>query len=61
MKTSSTHHARVCFLDGNTANARNKRAPYAVLPVPYERTVSFGRGTARAPAAILKASRHIEA
>ncbi|MBI2442179.1 MAG: agmatinase [Lentisphaerae bacterium] len=61
MKTSSTHHARVCFLDGNAANARNKRAPYAVLPVPYERTVSFGRGTARAPAAILRASRHIEA
>ncbi len=35
-------------------------APYAVLPVPYERTVSYGRGTARAPAAILAASRHIE-
>ncbi|MBI2437904.1 MAG: agmatinase [Lentisphaerae bacterium] len=49
------------FLSDDPVGARNKRAPYAVLPVPYERTVSFGRGTARAPAAILKASRHIEA
>jgi len=31
-------------------------APFAVLPVPFERTVSFGRGTAKAPAAILDAS-----
>ena len=48
------------FLEYDPVYARNPRAPYAVLPVPYERTVSFGRGTARAPAAILAASVHIE-
>ena len=48
------------FLEYDPAWAHNARAPYAVLPVPYERTVSFGRGTRRAPAAILEASRHIE-
>ncbi len=48
------------FLEYDPACAHDSRAPYAVLPVPYERTVSFGRGTRRAPAAILEASRHIE-
>lgn len=48
------------FLSYDPVCARQGHAPYAVLPVPYERTVSFGRGTARAPAAILKASAHIE-
>jgi agmatinase len=36
------------------------RARVAVLPVPYEATVSYGRGTARGPAAILEASAEIE-
>lgn len=35
-------------------------APYAVMPVPYERSTSFLKGTARAPGAILKASEQIE-
>jgi agmatinase len=48
------------FLEYDAANVNNPAAPYAVLPVPYERTVSFGRGTARAPRAILDASREIE-
>lgn len=48
------------FLAYDPVCVRNPLAPYAVLPVPYERTVSFGRGTQRAPAAILKASVHIE-
>lgn len=33
---------------------------YAVLPVPYEGTVTYMRGTARAPAAILDASAQVE-
>ena len=33
---------------------------YAVLPVPYEGTVSYKPGTAAGPAAILEASEHIE-
>ena len=48
------------FLEYDPVYVHNPRAPYAVLPAPYERTVSFGRGTARAPAAILAASAHIE-
>jgi agmatinase len=37
-----------------------ERARVAVLPVPYERTVTYGRGTARGPRAILEASSEIE-
>jgi len=36
------------------------QARVAVLPVPYEATVSYGGGTSRGPAAILEASRQIE-
>lgn len=32
----------------------------AVLPVPYERTTSWGRGTENGPAALLRASRYVE-
>ena len=32
----------------------------AVLPVPFERTVSYGKGTAAGPAAILRASQSME-
>lgn len=35
-------------------------ARVVVLPVPYEGTVSYGRGTASGPAAILTASRQVE-
>ncbi len=48
------------FLDYDPGSTECPDAPYAVLPVPYERTVSFGRGTANAPRAILDASREIE-
>lgn len=44
------------FLEYDASNTRNPRAPFAVLPIPYEHSVSYGRGTAKAPAAILKAS-----
>lgn len=44
------------FLELPEAVARDPGAPYAVLPIPYERTVSYGRGTARGPAAIIDAS-----
>jgi len=50
------HH----FLIYDPENTHNPRAPFAVLPIPYERTVCFGRGTAKAPAAILKASVQME-
>jgi agmatinase len=35
-------------------------ARVAVLPVPYESTVSYGRGAAKGPAAILRASDQLE-
>ena len=35
-------------------------ARVAVLPVPFERTVTYGRGTAAGPAAILRASQAME-
>jgi agmatinase len=41
--------------DGATAEA-----PYQILPVPYEQTVSYGRGCARGPEAILQASQEVE-
>lgn len=31
-----------------------------ILPIPYEATVSYGRGTAQGPAAIIDASRQVE-
>jgi N1-aminopropylagmatine ureohydrolase len=42
------------------ALADYSKAPVAVLPVPLERTVSWGRGTSAGPAAILRASQALE-
>jgi agmatinase len=36
------------------------QAQVLVLPIPFEATVSYGRGTAQGPAAIIEASRHVE-
>ena len=53
-------HPHRFFLDIDPAVASDATAPYAVLPIPYERTVSFGAGTANGPAAILDASHEVE-
>jgi len=37
-----------------------ERSPAVILPVPLERTVSYGRGTSNGPAAILRASQSME-
>ena len=37
-----------------------KRSKILIWPVPFEKTVSYGRGTAEGPAAILDASRYVE-
>jgi len=42
------------------ADADYERARVAVLPVPFERTVSYGHGTSSGPAAILHASQSME-
>ena len=52
--------AKYHFLEYDAENTHNPRAPFAVLPIPYERSVSFGRGTAKAPLAIIQASVHAE-
>ena len=39
---------------------RPEKALFHVLPVPYEKTVSYGNGTARGPAAIIAASGQLE-
>jgi agmatinase len=49
------------FLQSEYANADAVRAAFHVIPVPMETSVSYGRGTARGPAAILAASRQLEA
>jgi agmatinase len=37
-----------------------KKSPVAILPVPFERTTSYGKGTSNGPAAILRASQSME-
>ena len=49
------------FLDTEYPPARAGRAAFHVIPVPMELSVSYGRGTARGPQAILEASGQLEA
>ena len=48
------------FMDLPPDACEAAKARYAVLPVPYEGTVTFMRGTADAPAAIIDASAQVE-
>ncbi|MCH2249198.1 MAG: agmatinase [Cognatishimia sp.] len=49
------------FLDSElTSDERNEDARFHVIPVPIERTVSYGSGTAKGPAAIIEASNELE-
>ena len=49
------------FLDSELARAeRDENALFRVIPVPLERTVSYGAGTGKGPAAILAASNELE-
>ena len=50
---------RQTFLE-DTEGLTLESARVALLPVPYEATVSYGAGTSRGPAAILHASKEIE-
>jgi agmatinase len=51
---------RLRFLDTELDELAPEAARFHVLPVPYEKTVSYGRGTSRGPAAILAASGQLE-
>lgn len=48
------------FLGTELPEVEPEEARFHVLPVPYEKTVSYGGGTAQGPAAILQASRQLE-
>lgn len=48
------------FLDLARELADPRRARFHILPVPFEKTVSYGRGTSRGPQAILDASGQVE-
>lgn len=48
------------FFESDVPKTAPEQARFHVLPVPYEKTVSYGGGTRRGPAAILKASSQLE-
>lgn len=48
------------FLGVPTSGSTWKRSRVAILPIPFEQTVSYGKGTSGGPAAILKASSYVE-
>jgi agmatinase len=48
------------FLGSEIANAPPDRAAFHVIPVPFERSTSYGSGTAAGPDAILEASSQLE-
>ena len=48
------------FLGMSDADARYESARGVVVPVPWEATVSYGKGTGKGPAAIVEASRYVE-
>jgi agmatinase len=48
------------FLELDEADRRPAAARYAVLPIPYEGTVSYDKGTAAGAQAILEASQQVE-
>ncbi|NOD31321.1 agmatinase [Ruegeria atlantica] len=49
------------FLDSElTETERSEDARFRVIPVPLERTVSYGSGTAKGPEAIIEASNELE-
>ncbi|MFA4944147.1 MAG: agmatinase [Lentisphaeria bacterium] len=58
MRTFSSEYP--AFLQSDVLPPPPDQARFHVLPVPYEKTVSYGRGTAGGPNAILKASQQLE-
>ncbi len=48
------------FLDLDPKYYDYQNAKFVVIPVPYEKTTTYGKGTKHGPAAILKASQKLE-
>lgn len=51
----------ISFLESEYPPVDPERARFYIIPCPWERSVSYGHGTANGPAAILKASQELEA
>ncbi len=58
MSAPATHIPR--FLGSELPERAPDAARFHILPVPYEKTVSYGAGTAKGPAAIIAASNQLE-
>ena len=48
------------FFESEIPDLTPEQARFHVVPVPYEKTVSYGNGTAKGPAAIIEASSQLE-
>ena len=48
------------FMGLSSPHGDLKKALFVVLPVPYEATTTYGRGTSRGPKAIIDASKQVE-
>ena len=48
------------FFESEMPLLKPGQARFHVVPVPYEKTVSYGNGTAKGPGAILEASSQLE-
>ncbi len=57
---SNTQNRETLFLASEIEQCPLEQAAFAVLPVPYEKTVSYGAGTSKGPQAILAASEQLE-
>lgn len=60
METDSVDTDYPIFLGSEIDQPAPEAAKFHIIPVPYERTVSYGAGTALGPSAILKASWQLE-
>jgi len=57
---SNLETSKTIFLASEIEQSPIENAGFSVLPVPYEKTVSYGSGTAKGPDAILEASEQLE-
>ncbi len=60
-QSHSESKAHAAFLASEFAPAKAGKATFTIIPVPLERSVSYGGGTANGPQAILEASQQLEA
>lgn len=53
--------AKTAFLESEYNNAPEDKAAFWIIPCPMEKSVSYGKGTANGPEAIIAASQELEA